>query len=173
MTLSFALSETRPGDEAHLRTLYAAAFPQEDLCPLVEALLADESVLSIAAINETALIGHVLFTRGRLEGAREAVALLGPLAVHPAQQRKGIGKALIAEGLRRLKIEGVAQVLVLGDPGYYNRSGFRPASRITPPYTLPASWTEAWQWLRLDGAEHDLVGRLVLPDAWMRPELWG
>lgn len=65
------------------------------------------------------------------------------------------------------------QVLVLGDPAYYSRSGFRPASRVTPPYPLPAAWTEAWQWLRLDGAEDDLVGRLVLPDAWMRPELWG
>lgn len=173
MTLSFTLSETRPADGPQLRALYAAAFPQEDLVPLVEALLADDGVLSISATNETTLIGHVLFTRGRLEGAREAVALLGPLAVHPAHQRKGIGKALIAEGLRRLKIESVAQVLVLGDPAYYSRSGFRPASRVTPPYTLPAAWTEAWQWLKLDGAEHDLVGRLVLPDAWMRPELWG
>lgn len=27
--------------------------------------------------------------------------------------------------------------------------------------------------LRLDGAEHDLAGQLVLPDAWMQPELWG
>lgn len=27
--------------------------------------------------------------------------------------------------------------------------------------------------MRLDGGEHDLVGRMVLPDAWMRPELWG
>lgn len=173
MALSFALSETRPGDEAHLRDLYAAAFPQEDLLALVEALLADDSVLSISATSGAVLIGHVLFSRGQLEGASEAVALLGPLAVHPAHQRKGIGKALIAEGLRRLKIEGVVQVLVLGDPGYYSRSGFRPASRVTPPYILPAAWTEAWQWLRRDGAEDDLAGRLVLPDAWMRPELWG
>lgn len=89
MTLSFALSETRPGDKAQLRDLYAAAFPQEDLLALVEALLADDSVLSISATSETVLIGHVLFTRGRLEGASEAVALLGPLAVHPAHQRKG------------------------------------------------------------------------------------
>ncbi len=173
MTLSFALSETRPADEAQLRDLYAAAFPQEDLLALVEALLADDSVLSISATSGTVLIGHVLFTRGQLAGAREAVALLGPLAVHPQHQRKGIGKALIAEGLKRLKIEGVVQVLVLGGPAYYSRSGFRPASRVTPPYPLPAAWTEAWQWLRLDGAEHDLAGRLVLPDAWMRPELWG
>ena len=173
MTLSFALSETRPGDKAQLRDLYAGAFPQEDLLALVEALLADDSVLSISATSETVLIGHVLFTRGRLEGASEAVALLGPLAVHPAHQREGIGKALIAEGLKRLKIEGVAQVLVLGDPAYYSRSGFRPASRVTPPYALPAAWAAAWQWLRLDGADNDLAGRLVLPDAWMRPELWG
>lgn len=97
----------------------------------------------------------------------------GLVAVHPIHQRQGVGKALIAVGLSRLKAKGGAEVLVLGDPAYYSRSGFRLASRVTPPYPLPAEWTEAWQWQRLDGMEDDLSGRLVLPEAWVRPELWG
>jgi putative acetyltransferase len=173
MTLSFTRGETLPADLPHIPHLYAAAFPREDLVPLVEALLADPAVLSLSAHLDDRLIGHILFTRARLETADETVALLGPLAVQPMHQRKGIGQTLIAEGLARLKAEGVAEVLVLGDPAYYSRSGFRPASRVTPPYTLPAEWVAAWQWQRLDGADEDLSGILVLPEAWMRPELWG
>lgn len=173
MPLSFTLSETLPADEDQIPDLYAAAFPQEDLVALVEALLPDPAVLSLSARTGAKLIGHVLFTRGRLEGSTDTVALLGPLAVHPEHQRQGAGKGLIADGLTRLKTEGVAEVLVLGDPAYYSRSGFRPASRVIPPYQLPAEWAEAWQWQRLDGASDDLGGRLLLPEAWMRPELWG
>lgn len=173
MPLSFTLGDTLPADRSQIPALYAAAFPQEDLVALVEALLPDTAVLSLSARIGARLVGHVLFTRGRLEGATETVALLGPLAVDPLHQRQGIGKALISEGLSRLQAEGVAEVLVLGDPAYYHRSGFRPASHVTPPYPLPADWVAAWQWLRLDGAEEDLAGRLVLPQPWMRAELWG
>jgi len=173
MPFSFTLSETLPADKAQIPDLYASAFPEEELVPLVEALLPDPAVLSLSARIGARLIGHVLFTRGQLDGSTDTVALLGPLAVHPDCQRQGGGKALIAEGIARLKTQGVAEVLVLGDPAYYSRSGFRPASRVTPPYPLPAEWAEAWQWQRLDGASDDLGGRLILPEAWMRPELWG
>ncbi len=80
---------------------------------------------------------------------------------------------MIAEGLARLTAEAVTQVLVLGDPAYYSRSGFRPESHVVPPYPLPLEWAEAWQWQRLDGGDDNLAGRLLLPKAWMRPELWG
>jgi putative acetyltransferase len=173
MTFSFNLRETQPDEGWQIFGLYAAAFPNEDLVPLVEALFAEPAVLSLSAVIGETLVGHALFTRGRLEGATERVALLGPLAVHPEHQRKGIGQGLIGEGLARLQAEGVAQVQVLGDPAYYGRSGFRPASRVVTPYPLPAEWAEAWQWQRLDGSETDLDGRLILPAPWMRAELWG
>jgi putative acetyltransferase len=173
MPFSFTLSETLPADEAQIPDLYASAFPEEELVPLVKALLPEPGVFSLSARIGAQLIGHVLFTRGALEGRPETVALLGPLAVHRDHQRRGIGKALIAEGLARLTTEAVTQVLVLGDPAYYRGSGFRPASRVTPPYPLPAEWTEAWQWQRLDGGDDNLAGRLLLPKAWMRPKLWG
>jgi putative acetyltransferase len=173
MSVTFTIGQTAPGDEPQISQLYASAFPEEDLVPLVEALLPEPGVLSLSARIGAQLIGHVLFTRGALEGRPVTVALLGPLAVHPDHQRRGIGKALIAEGLARLTTDGVKQVLVLGDPAYYSRFGFRPASHVVPPYPLPSEWTEAWQWQRLDGGDDNLAGHLLLPQAWMRPELWG
>ena len=116
MTLNLTLGETLPADRASIPHLYAAAFPQEELVPLVEALLSDPEVLSLSAHLDDRLIGHILFTRGKLKGRSETVALLGPLAVHPDHQRQGIGKALIADGLSRLEAKGVTEVLVLGDP---------------------------------------------------------
>ena len=78
MPLSFTIGETLPADEAQIPDLYASAFPEEDLVPLVEALLPEPGVLSLSARIGAQLIGHVLFTRGALEGRPVTVALLGP-----------------------------------------------------------------------------------------------
>jgi predicted N-acetyltransferase YhbS len=49
---------------------------------------------------------------------------LGPVSVTPARQRRGIGGALIEEGLAQLRGSGAAGVVVLGDPAFYHRFGF-------------------------------------------------
>jgi putative acetyltransferase len=51
------------------------------------------------------------------------------MAVHPAFQRRGIGSALVLEGLRCLDARSTAFVIVLGHPAFYPRFGFEPASR--------------------------------------------
>lgn len=50
---------------------------------------------------------------------------LAPIAVHPERQGLGIGSALVREGLARAAAGGWDAVLVLGDPAYYERFGFR------------------------------------------------
>ena len=42
----------------------------------------------------------------------------------PNRQRHGIGSALIAAGLARIREQGAKGCVVLGDPGYYSRFGF-------------------------------------------------
>ncbi|QGX97108.1 N-acetyltransferase [Roseovarius faecimaris] len=151
-----------------LMALYPLAFPGEDLTGLLSALNPGKApVLSLLAQQDDQVIGHILFTRFDHGGG----ALLGPLAVHPAQQRRGLGAKLVRDGLARLKAEGTRQVLVLGDPGYYGRFGFRRESRVLPPYPLPREWQDAWQSLDLAAPPLE-PGQISLPDAWMHPDLW-
>lgn len=165
---------SRPEDMASIEKLYPAAFPEEDLLPLVRQLLTEESgILSLVAEAGDAAAGHILFTLCAIAGSDARAALLAPLAVAPEWQRKGIGSALIREGLIRLERDGVAHVYVLGDPAYYGRSGFKPETGVAPPYPLPEEYREAWQSLGLGSAPPPVHGKLKLPDVWMQPALWG
>ena len=164
---------TGPKILPELMQLYPQAFPEEDLTGLLRDLVEGEaSVLSLVAVQGDEVVGHVLFTR--FGGAVEAQdgALLGPLAVRPAKQGGGLGSRLVEEGFARLEGEGTRQVLVLGDPGYYGRFGFRAERQVLPPYELPFEWREAWQSVCLGSTSPLTPGRITLPDAWMRPELW-
>ncbi|MBU1001676.1 MAG: N-acetyltransferase [Proteobacteria bacterium] len=48
-----------------------------------------------------------------------------PVGVLPSQQGKGIGSALIREALAQLRSSGAAGVVLVGDPGFYKRFGFK------------------------------------------------
>lgn len=64
---------------------------------------------------------------------------LGPVAVAPDQQRKGIGGSLIRSSLEVAEKEGWQSVFVLGDPVLYQKFGFDPAlaNGFTSPYAGP------------------------------------
>ncbi|GGK44734.1 GNAT family N-acetyltransferase [Salinarimonas ramus] len=173
------IRKSRPDDLPALERLYRDAFPQEDLVPVVRALTGPRAdVLGLVATGEGdipgEILGHVAFTLCGVDGpGSEAatVALLAPLAVDPARQRSRIGSALVREGLARMRARGAAHALVLGDPGYYGRFGFREETGIAPPHEIPDAWRPAWQGLSLaDGAEPR--GTLVAPEPWTRAELW-
>ena len=63
-------------------------------------------------------------------------AALGPMAVRPDHQRRGIGAALIEAGMTRLAASGCPFVVVLGHTEYYPRFGFVPA----PPLGIRCEW---------------------------------
>jgi putative acetyltransferase len=164
---------SQPDDMASIEKLYPAAFPEEDLLPLVWQLLTeDPGILSLVAEAGDATVGHVLFTLCEISGSEARAALLAPLCVAPQCQRKGFGSALIRDGLTRLEQNGVTHVYVLGDPAYYGRSGFKPETGVAPPYPLAEEYRAAWQSLGLGSAPPPDHGKLKLPDVWMQPALW-
>jgi putative acetyltransferase len=169
------IRETRPQDIPAIEALYPAAFPGEDLLPVVRQLLAGvPGLVSLGAFRGENLIGHVVFAPCATDADAAAnLSMLGPLAVAPASQRKGVGTALIREGLERLKSDGVSQVFVLGDPAYYGRHGFATETGVAPPFPLPLEWRSAWQSLSPDATARPACGTLTVPEPWRNPALWG
>ncbi len=173
MKTDLEIRESRPADRIALAELYPAAFPDEDLVPLVRELLAGRNdVLSLVADGHEGMAGHIAFTACSVAGHDQPLSMLAPLAVHPAHQRQGIGTGLIREGVRRLEGDGVSLVLVLGDPAYYGRAGFKPEHAVAPPYPLPEEWRDAWQSLSLIEDASGLSGVLCVPEPWRKKALW-
>jgi putative acetyltransferase len=170
---SFDIREGALNDFAKIERLYPDAFPTEELRPLVRALLQNTpNVFSLVALAGSALIGHIVFTPCGVTGGSGAVALLGPLAVATAWQKRGIGSALVQAGLDRLRSADFDQVFVLGDPAYYRRFGFEAERSVAPPFPLPDDWREAWQSITLRSTASKLRGTLSVPQAWNEPTLW-
>lgn len=110
--------------------VHTVAFPTDAEARLVSALRAGgKAVVSLVAEADATVVGHVLFSPVRVEpspGASLGVGL-APLAVHPALQRRGIGARLVRSGLEACRRARFGFVVVLGEPRYYHRFGFRRA----------------------------------------------
>lgn len=126
--------ETAADYEA-IEAIVTAAFGRQDESRLIEALrLAPEydPELSLVAIEDEQVVGHVLLTAITIDTDRVPfpTLALAPVAVAPERQRQGVGTALIREALKRAKVKGHKVVIVLGHPEYYPRFGFVPASQF-------------------------------------------
>ena len=173
MDIRITIDAEEPSPD-ELASLYETAFPDEDLLPLVTALLAlGPGVLSLAAREDGRLAGHILFTYCTLENCRDGPALLGPLAVTPAMQGRGIGTSLIRKGVNLLMHRGLRRLLVLGDPAYYGPFGFQAEKKILPPHRLPPHWQAAWQSLCIGAGEDGPPGgQLQMPAPWQPRAVW-
>lgn len=161
-------------DTAGIESLYPQAFPDEDLVPLVRRLLGELPIAtSLVAAVDSRIVGHAIFTSCTVEGSDRKVVLLGPLAVAPTEQRKGIGSALVEAGIECARESGADVVCVLGDPAYYGRLGFAAEALIESPYPLPPEWAGAWQSRYLTGPAQPGAGTLIVPRPWRDPALWG
>jgi predicted N-acetyltransferase YhbS len=83
--------------------------------------------LSFVAICEGKLRGSIRFTQASVGG--KPVLFLGPLVVNLEDRGKGVGIDLLKRGLKAAKATGALSVILVGDPPYYGRVGFRPLGR--------------------------------------------
>ncbi|ROO90655.1 putative acetyltransferase [Actinocorallia herbida] len=123
----------RPADARAIREVVAAAFggPHAAEAPLVDELRADPAWiprLSLVAELGGDIVGHVVCTRGRA-GTTPALGL-APLSVRPDVQRSGVGRALMHAVLGAADALDEPFIALLGDPDYYGRFGFVPASDL-------------------------------------------
>ena len=184
------IRESCEDDWNQIESLYRAAFPDEDLVPVVHELLhlpnKDSSggmVTSLVAISSSnsLVIGNVILTL--CGGTDQKEGLLAPLAVLPRHQKQGVGSQLVQTVFRTLEEKGIPKVYVLGDPAYYGRFGFSTEQTVAPPYPLDPEYATAWQSKHLGvvGSENvekkqdtnESPRRLWIPEVWRKPELWG
>jgi Predicted acetyltransferase len=145
----------RPEDAAAIRAVTTAAFAVAEHSSGTEGAIVDAlrtaGALSVSLVASVAgeVVGHVAFSPVTLDGADLGWYGLGPVAVRPDLHGQGIGAALIRAGLERLKALGATGCVVLGDPAYYPRFGFRQDPAIQYPGVPP----EYFMALSLDGSK--------------------
>jgi len=128
-----------PADRAAIHAVHSAAFRREGGVVPVEAPLVDElradgdliGALSLVAVRDGEVAGHVCCSRARLGDDTAAAVGLGPLGVLPTHQAHGVGSALMHAVLGAADALGYGLVVLLGEPAYYSRFGFAAASALS------------------------------------------
>jgi putative acetyltransferase len=90
---------------------------------------AGNAAIAIVGCEHERVVGHIVFSPITIANAPTDFRglALGPVGVLPERQRKGIGSALIRDGLARCEHEGYDLVVLLGHVTYYPRFGFKRA----------------------------------------------
>jgi putative acetyltransferase len=120
----------KPGDVESIRQITLAAFETAEHSTHTEARIVDALrhagalTVSLVAVVEGEVVGHLAFSPVTIDGADHGWYGVGPVSVRPDRQRRGIGQALIHEGIHRLGQAGARGCVVLGEPSYYRRFGF-------------------------------------------------
>ncbi|MBR0897116.1 N-acetyltransferase [Bradyrhizobium tropiciagri] len=132
------IRDERPEDIAAIGEITAAAFAGAPYSSgtearIVEALRhAGALTLSLVATSDDGRIrGHIAFSPVQINGVAGRWYGLGPVSVTPELQRRGIGGALIREGLARLAALNADGCILLGDPAYYSHFGFVSDATLT------------------------------------------
>lgn len=145
------IDSARPDDSTAIRSVLAAAFDDGLEAELVAVLQEEDDLrtgCSMVAREEGTVVGYAAITNATLAGAPSVeLAVLGPVAVLPQRQGAGIGTDLVRACLRACKRSGCDAVVLEGDPAFYDRFGFEPASQyglesdLDPPAGTVQVWT--------------------------------
>ncbi len=132
-------------EQAHdikgIRKINLNTFETDAEANLVDALRSSGTdLISLVADENDRIIGHILFSPVTIEDSPDIKIMgLGPMAVLPIWQGKGVGTKLVNEGLRSCLKSGYKAVVVLGHPEYYPRFGFKSSVNfgIHSKYNVP------------------------------------
>lgn len=148
------IRDERPDDVVPISHIHYAAFTGHPMhAPgsqpvehrIVEGLRdSGRLALSLLAEADGKPVGHVALSPAVVGEDATGWFLLGPVGVLPGLQGQGIGSALVRESLRRARGMGAAGVVLVGDPGFYARLGFRNmpglAHKGVPDRNVLAAW---------------------------------
>jgi putative acetyltransferase len=130
-----------------ITALLDAAFDGTYESRLVEQLRGTDAYLpqfTLVGEEDGRVVAFVMLSVVSLEtvDSRNTAVAIGPVAVSPDLQNRGLGSTLMRELLRLVDERGEHDtVILLGHPQYYTRFGFVPASDVGIYPELP--WAEA------------------------------
>lgn len=119
-----------PEDASGIRLLVTESFPGPSEARLVDSLRdAGRLTISSVALVANRVVGHIAFSPVTTATFGGGIGL-APLSVANQHRRRGIGAELVRHGLAECAAAGCTWCVVLGDPAYYARFGFRPATQF-------------------------------------------
>lgn len=137
-SLSIIIRPEQAKDYDIIRTIIYEAFKELPNSDNNEHILVDAlrkaNALTIALVAELnkEIVGHIAFSAITINGKHSLGWYgLAPLAVKPSQQKKGIGKMLVTEGLNRLRKINASGCVLVGESEYYQQFGFNNSSTLT------------------------------------------
>ncbi len=161
-----------PGDEPGVRAVELAAFAGPEEADIVDRIRAEapdgwHSLVAVDAAGD--IVGHLLMSPCPVEagagGAVSRVLAIGPVAVRPQVQRRGVGSTLMTAALGLAVARAVPAIVLLGFPAYYARFGFEPARGVGLEPPADAWPDDAWMARRLPAWDEDLRGTVRYPEA--------
>jgi len=153
--MNIDIREEQPTDILGIYFVEKAAFHRTKEADLVNKLRENNAILLslVATVNDT-IIGHALYSLVTVgdEDLQSSFPALGPIAVTPEFQGKGVGSALIQTGTKIIKELGFGLVFLVGHPSYYPRFGFQPAVPLgfNSPYVVQGEAHDHFMVLVLD-----------------------
>ena len=143
--MNLTIRQENNADYKKIHELNLLAFEEKEEAVLVDLLRANHEFipqLSLVALLNNKIVGHILFTKIKIiddDGNENESLALAPMAVLPKYQKKGIGGKLIDKGLDIATKLNFKSVIVLGHEHYYPKFGFVPTVKwnIKSPFEVP------------------------------------
>ncbi|UTH74447.1 GNAT family N-acetyltransferase [Chromobacterium sp. IIBBL 290-4] len=146
--MTITIRNEQSTDIGAISVLTEAAFRDEPHSSHTEQFIVDalrrrgQLAISLVADDGGGIVGHVTVSPVTVSGGAAGWYGLGPISVSPARHKQGIGGQLMREALRMLREQGAQGCVVLGDPAYYGRFGFRQQPGLVLP-GIPAEYFQA------------------------------
>ena len=170
--LAVSIRLEAPGDEPGVRDVELAAFGGPEEAEIVDRIRAEapDGWLSLVAADAAGeIVGHLLLSPCPVEDeagmVRTTVLAIGPVAVRPSAQRRGVGSALMYAAMSLAMARGAPALVLLGHADYYPRFGFESARGVglQPPAD---EWPDhVWMARRLPAWDESMRGTVRYPEA--------
>ncbi len=137
--MSITIRSEAPSDVATIESLTAAAFlgaphtSHTEQFIVKELRSAGQLAISLVAADDGVIVGHLAVSPVSISDGSEGWYGLGPISVAPERQRQGIGGRLMVQTLAALRRMEACGCVVLGDPDFYARFGFKPEAALVLP----------------------------------------